>query len=138
MNWCQRNGFLMVLLAVECGGQVYLSDDGDFYYMTSPNYPSNYLPDKDCYWLIESASSILISIIDFRTEFSWDRLKFVGDTLHGRRGMTFELHGTTKIRTISFISSVVQISFKSDYTVSFPGFSLLVFSNFTANGKSLR
>ena len=112
----------MVLLAVECGGQVYLSDDGDFYYMTSPNYPSNYLPDKDCYWLIESASSILISIIDFRTEFSGDKLSLYGDTLYGRRGMIFELHGGTKIRTISFNSSEVRISFKSDHTVSFRGF----------------
>ena len=90
----------------------------------------------NCNWDLVS-TSIQISVIRFRTEKDRDKLTITGDTLYGGKSMTFELDGTSKIRTIAFNSSV-KIHFISDSTLSYSGFHLQVFSNLCASKSLLK
>ena len=118
---------------MDCGDYVFVTDDMP-YDLKSPNYPDKYPPRMNCNWDLVS-TSIQISVIRFRTEQNRDKLTITGDTLYGGKSMTFELDGASKIRTIAFNSSV-KIHFTSDSTLSYSGFHLRVFSNFSAS-KSL-
>ena len=91
--------------------------------LKSPDYPENYPVSLACRWNVVS-QGVRVSIEDFLTERFRDVLSLSGDTRDGGTDLTFELHGTTKILSIVFVSSRVTVSFSTDSTVSFFGFHL--------------
>ena len=91
--------------------------------LKSFNYPDMYPVSLACRWNVAS-DGLRVSIDDFQTERFRDVLSLTGDTRDGGTDLTFELHGTTKILSIVFVSSRVTIFFSTDSTVSFAGFHL--------------
>ena len=77
----------------------------------------------------------MVSILYFETENARDVVTFDGSTKTVGEMVTFVISGTTEVRTIAFNSTSVFVTFISDPTVTYYGFHLRLFANFTVTSK---
>ncbi|XP_022097562.1 relaxin receptor 2-like isoform X2 [Acanthaster planci] len=107
----------------------------DSFVFSSPGYPDSYPSNLDCKWQIKAISplsrTILIKILDFRTERSYDFLDLEGRTFLKDAPHLFRLHGETMVRGIIFNSSEVAVSMTSNGRLQFSGFFLALESSTT-------
>jgi len=70
----QLKVIFIFFLLLECPNTTYTDPNGGN--ISSPNYPGNYSTDLSCTYLIDlrtsSAESILLTFLDFRTEYIYD------------------------------------------------------------------
>ncbi|XP_022109477.1 uncharacterized protein LOC110989414 [Acanthaster planci] len=115
-----------------CGERnIYLEEDLP-YTLTSPNYPQEYPDDLLCHWEFQTSSQfIIISILDFETENSYDYVMIagpgleLGDIAH-ESGIKLRLTGTTSITTVLSVLPAINVTLKTDASITKKGFQMEV------------
>ena len=112
----------LLYVADECN--VELDATAEYAAIFSPNYPSNYFSNADCYWLIHSASEVELKVLDISLENGYDTLGiFDGDSVDSPSIAT--LTGTIDQQVTFFsMGSDMYIRFQSDESATQRGFQL--------------
>ena len=124
---------------------IYLTKDHKTYNLTSPYYPSDYKPDTDCIWSIQSDNAngfIQVNILDFDTETRYDKVTIFSqglilgdisttstDVIHTETGDELVISGPTKLTSILTRGDEAYVMFTSDYSVTRRGFKMEIKMN---------
>uniref|UniRef100_H2YCC5 CUB domain-containing protein n=1 Tax=Ciona savignyi TaxID=51511 RepID=H2YCC5_CIOSA len=114
-----RRGFNATYKQVTCGATETPTSEAQVF--TSPDYPSNYPNNENCYWNFQAAPTqqVEVTFTAFNTESCCDFVEIIED---GQ--MTEKLKGTpTMPRTFTSVGQRLTVRFKSDGSVSRSGFS---------------
>jgi len=101
-----------------------LDATNDYAAIFSPNYPSNYFNNADCYWLIHGTTEVELKVLDISLESGYDTLGiYDGDSTNAPSIAT--LTGTIE-QQITFFSmgSDMYVRFQSDASATQTGFHL--------------
>ncbi|XP_004716072.1 cubilin [Echinops telfairi] len=124
----QEKGFQMQWFIHGCGGEL----SGDMGFFSSPGYPNQYPPNKECVWYISTAlgSSIQLTIHDFDVEQHasciYDSLEvYGGPDFHSPRIAQLCAHRSSENpMQVSSTGNELAIRFKTDSSINGRGFNV--------------